>query len=146
MSITIRRARRDEGEALGDIWCRSVDATHTFLQPADRIEIEKQVRAFLPDAPLWVAVTSDDAPVAFMLLSGAHMHALFVDPDFRGKGVGRMLIAHALSYAPELTTDVNEQNVQAVVFYQKMGFSVTGRSERDSEGRPYPLLHLRYQR
>jgi putative acetyltransferase len=40
--------------------------------------------------------------------------------------VGKLLIEHALSLAPKLTTNVNEQNEQAVGFYKKMGFKVTG--------------------
>ncbi len=50
----------------------------------------------------------------------------------------------ALSMAPELTTNVNEQNEQAVGFYKKVGFKVTGRSEVDDLGKPYPLLNLAY--
>lgn len=82
--------------------------------------------------------------VGFMLLSGQHMDALFIDPDVCGCGVGRMLVEHALSMAPELTTNVNEQNEQAVGFYKKVGFKVTGRSEVDDLGKPYPLLNLAY--
>ena len=142
--MIIRRSQDHESERLIDIWCRSVDATHDFLSALDRTEIEQQVRSFLPEAPLWVATNSDDLPVAFMLLSEHHLEALFVDPDARGCGVGRELVAHALALIPNLTTDVNEQNSQAVGFYQKMGFVVTGRSDTDDHGRPYPLLHLRY--
>ncbi len=100
------------------------------------------VRAFLPEAPLWVAANTQDQPIAFMLLTGEHMDALFVDPDVRGCGVGKLLIEHALSLTPKLTTNVNEQNEQAVGFYQRMGFNVTGRSETDDLGQPYPLLNL----
>jgi len=142
--VVIRRSQRHEGERLVEIWCRSVDATHDFLSAQDRAEIEVQVRTFLPEAPLWVATDANDVPLAFMLLSEHHLEALFVDPDARGTGVGRKLVEHALSLLPGLTTDVNEQNEQAVGFYQKMGFVVTGRSETDDHGRPYPLLHLRY--
>ncbi|MDA8516513.1 acetyltransferase [Citrobacter sp. Igbk 16] len=142
MALTIRRSRRDEGEKLVSIWCRSVDATHHFLSPDYRIELEELVRSFLPEAPLWVAVTEKDEPVAFMLLTEQHIDALFVDPDMRGSGVGKLLIEHALSLAATLTTDVNEQNDQAVGFYKKMGFKVTGRTEVDDLGRPYPLLKL----
>ena len=142
--MMIRRSQRHESEKLISIWCRAVDATHDFLSIQDRAEIEVQVREFLPDAPLWVAVDDDDSPVAFMLLSEHHLEALFVDPDARGGGVGRQLVEHALASIPDLTTDVNAQNTQAVGFYQKMGFVVTGRSETDDHGRPYPLLHLRY--
>lgn len=145
MVISIRRSRPDEGDKLIAIWCRSVDATHDFLSKAYRRELEELVRAFLPEAPLWVAVNTEDQPIAFMLLTGDHMDALFVDPDVRGCGVGRLLIAHALSLTPTLTTNVNEQNEQAVGFYRRMGFKVTGRSETDDLGQPYPLLNLIYE-
>ncbi|EOX6950162.1 acetyltransferase [Klebsiella michiganensis] len=142
MVISIRRSRHDEGKKLIAIWRRSVDATHDFLSKEYRAELEDLVSAFLPEAPLWVAVTEKDEPVAFMLLTGEHMDALFVDPTARGCGVGKLLIEHALTLAPKLTTNVNEQNEQAVGFYKKMGFKVTGRSETDDLGKPYPLLNL----
>ena len=145
MVISIRRSRHDEGEKLVAIWRRSVDATHDFLSKEYRVELETLVSSFLPEAPLWVAVTEKDEPVAFMLLTGEHMDALFVDPTVRGCGVGKLLIEHALTLAPKLTTNVNEQNEQAVGFYQKMGFKVTGRSEPDDLGKAYPLLHLVYE-
>ena len=142
MVISIRRSRHDEGEKLVAIWRRSVDATHDFLSKEYRVELETLVSSFLPEAPLWVAVTEKDEPIAFMLLTGEHMDALFVDPMVRGCGVGKLLIEHALTLAPKLTTNVNEQNEQAVGFFQKMGFKVTGRSETDDLGKPYPLLNL----
>ena len=146
MVINIRRSRHDEGNKLIAIWCRSVDATHDFLSKEYRIKLEELVRSFLPEPPLWVAANEQEEPVAFMLLTGEHMDALFVDPDIRGCGVGKLLIEHALSLAPALTTNVNEQNEQAVGFYKKMGFRVTGRAEVDDLGQPYPLLHLRYHK
>ncbi|VUT09607.1 putative N-acetyltransferase YjaB [Klebsiella pasteurii] len=142
MVISIRRSRHDEGEKLVAIWRRSVDSTHDFLSKEYRVELETLVSSFLPEAPLWVAVTEKDEPIAFMLLTGEHMDALFVDPMVRGCGVGKLLIEHALTLAPKLTTNVNAQNEQAVGFYQKMGFKVTGRSETDDLGKPYPLLNL----
>ena len=145
MVINIRRSRPDEADKLPAIWCRSVDATHDFLTKAYRKELEEMVRAFLPEAPLWVAVNTEDQPIAFMLRTGDHMDALFVDPDVRGCGVGKLLLEHALSLTPKLTTNVNEQNEQAVGFYQKMGFRVTGRSDTDDLGPPYPLLNLMYE-
>ena len=167
MVISIRRSQHEEGEELVAIWCRSVDRYQQsiwkswfvpfcpplwvavnertdFLSAEYRAELEELVRSFLPEAPLWVAVNERDQPVGFMLLSGQHMDALFIDPDVRGCGVGRMLVEHALSMAPELTTNVNEQNEQAVGFYKKVGFKVTGRSEVDDLGKPYPLLNLAY--
>ena len=50
---------------------------------------------------------------------------------------------HARELKGELTVDVNEQNPAAVRFYEACGFVVEGRSELDSSGRPFPLLHMR---
>lgn len=78
-----------------------------------------------------------------MGLAGAHVDALFIDPAFQGIGIGSAMIAHALELHPIVTTDVNEQNPQAVGFYQRLGFVRTGRSAIDDQGRAYPLIHMR---
>ncbi|VEE51106.1 N-acetyltransferase GCN5 [Stenotrophomonas maltophilia] len=141
---TLRPSRADDGVALVDLWRRAVDATHDFLSTEDRQAIDAEVAGFLPHAPLTVAVDAQDRPLGFMLIDGTHMEALFIDPDVRGTGIGRQLLQHALSLHPQLSTDVNAQNAQAVGFYRRMGFVETGRSPLDSQGRPYPLIHLRY--
>lgn len=141
---SIRPARAADGARLLDIWREAVDATHDFLEPEDRTAIEAEVAAFLPQSPAWLATDPDDRAIGFMLIGGTHMDALFIDPAWRGRGVGRRLVDHALSLHPTLTTDVNEQNAQAIGFYEAMRFARTGRSEQDGQGRPYPLIHLRY--
>lgn len=142
--ISIRPARAADGARLLDIWRKAVDATHDFLQPQDRHAIEAEVAAFLPNAPAWLATDADDHAIGFMLIDGMHMDALFIDPSWHGKGVGRRLVDHGLSLHPTLTTDVNEQNERAIGFYQAMRFARTGRSDHDGQGRPYPLIHLRH--
>lgn len=99
---------------------------------------------FLPKVPLWFAVDANDYPLAFMFIDNGHMEALFVDPAFRGTGNGAALVRHGLSLHPKMTTDVNEQNAQALGFYEKMGFKRTSRSSLDGQGRPYPIIHLEY--
>lgn len=143
--VDIRPSTPADAARVVEIWNRAVDATHDFLTPQDRAAIGAEVEGFLPAAPLVLAVDADDRPLGFMLVDGSHMEALFIDPDSRGQGVGRALVAYALASQPELTTDVNEQNAQAVGFYERMGFAATGRSDLDGQGRPYPLIHLRHQ-
>ncbi len=142
--FTLRPSTAGDGARIIEIWQRAVDATHDFLAPADRVAIEAEVVAFLPSAPLLLAVDAADRPVAFMLVLEGHMEALFVDPAQRGSGVGRQLVAHALATHPQLGTDVNAQNAQALGFYLHLGFVECGRSALDGQGRPYPLIHLRY--
>jgi putative acetyltransferase len=143
--ITIRSSRPGEGARVVEIWRRAVDATHDFLSPEDRQAIDEMVCGFLPQAPLLLAVDAHDYPQAFMLIDNGHMQALFVDPACRGTGIGAALVRHGLALHPRMTTDVNEQNGQAVGFYERMGFKRIGRSALDDQGRPYPLIRLAYQ-
>ena len=140
--IRIRRSTPSDGPRAIEIWRSSVDATHDFLSAKDREVIDAEVVSFLPKAPLWLAVDQNDMPVGFMMLDGDRMEALFIRAAHRGVGIGRALVEHALTISPELETEVNEQNAQALAFYEHMGFERTGRSERDAQGRPYPLIHL----
>lgn len=142
--IKLRPSRPEDGPRAVQIWAAAVDATHDFLTPEDRAAIGREVEAFLPSAPLTLAVDDRDRAIGFMLIDGGYMEALFIDPEHRGAGVGAILIDYALAVHPVLTTDVNEQNAQAVGFYEHMGFERIGWSATDGQGRPYPLIHLRF--
>jgi putative acetyltransferase len=144
--VRVRTSTPADGDRILAIWRSAVDATHHFLAPQDRQDIEAEVVAFLPATPLWLAVDEHDHATGFMLLGDGHMDALFVDATARGSGIGRALVEHGLRLHPGLTTDVNEQNGQALGFYERMGFVRTGRSGIDGQGRPYPLIHLRHLR
>lgn len=141
--ITIRLSRPEDADRLFQIWRSAVEATHDFLTPEDLEFISGQVReAYLPAASLHLAVDRDDRPLAFMGLDGDMIDTLFVDPAHHGRGVGRLLIGMARAQGRPLRVDVNEQNVRAVGFYERLGFRQIGRSPLDSAGMPYPLLHL----
>lgn len=142
--MTIRNSTPADSRRVVDIWRRAVDATHHFLSPADRRDIEAEVVAFLPAATLQLLVDQDDTALGFMLVDGNRMEALFVDPACHRRGIGRALVEHALRDQPHLETDVNEQNEAAIRFYERMGFVRFARSARDGQGRAYPLLHLRH--
>ncbi|HGN1301581.1 TPA: acetyltransferase [Proteus mirabilis] len=140
--LKIRISRPSEAPEIIQIWKNSVDATHDFLTADDRQEIEKEVIGFFSETPVWVATNQQDRPLGFMFLHDGHLEALFIDASARGLGIGKQLISHALTLHPNLSVDVNEQNQQAVGFYQHMGFQISGRSELYNQGRAYPLLHL----
>ncbi|MDR7230040.1 putative acetyltransferase [Caulobacter sp. BE264] len=142
--IKLRPSQPQDGDRIIAIWAAAVDATHDFLTPEDRASIGREVEAFLPTAPLVLAVDDRDRPLGFMLITNGHMEALFIDPEYRGAGLGAMMIDYALAIHPVLTIDVNEQNAQALGFYEHMGFERIGWSATDGQGRAYPLIHLRF--
>lgn len=141
--MIIRQATNADHPQLLNIWLRSVRATHHFLQESDIEALIPQLRdVYLPAVELWVAVDAQDLPLGFIGLNEKHVEMLFIEPDLRGKGIGRALLDHARSSRDEMSVDVNEQNPDAVGFYLHYGFVQTGRSPLDGEGRPFPLLHL----
>ncbi|WP_281255098.1 GNAT family N-acetyltransferase [Paenibacillus herberti] len=65
------------------------------------------------------------------------------DPTYHGRGIGSRLIKYIEKLiGSNLQVDVNEQNDGAYTFYKRLGFVLIGRSELDSSGRPFPILHL----
>lgn len=143
--MDIQRASASDGEALLDIWLRSVRATHAFVPEVDIQAMLPHVRDYLASGSpeLWVLRAEDGTAMGFMGMSGSKMESLFLAPEFQGRGGGRRMVRHAQAFCGELTVDVNEQNHAARKFYEACGFVVEGRSELDDQGRPYPLLHLR---
>ena len=85
----------------------------------------------------------DGAPVGFMGVQDSRLEMLFLDPNARGQGLGRTLLTYGIERLGVTELTVNEQNPQAVGFYEHMGFSTYRRTETDEEGRPYPLLYMR---
>ncbi|MCB2254165.1 acetyltransferase [Pseudomonas chlororaphis] len=141
--MIIRQATNADHPQLLDIWLRSVRATHHFLKDSDIEALLPQLRdIYLPAVELWVAVDAEDCPLGFIGLNEHHVEMLFIEPDLRGKGIGRALLDHVRSSRSQMSVDVNEQNPEAVGFYLHYGFVQTGRSPLDGEGRPFPLLHL----
>ena len=142
--MLIREATTSDHGLLLDIWLSSVRATHHFLSERDIAELLPLVRdVALPNLEVWILATDVGSPIGFIGLSDELVEALFIAPDWRRKGGGRRLLDHARKLKGRLTVDVNEQNPEAVRFYEACGFEVIGRSASDGNGRPFPLLHMR---
>ena len=76
----------------------------------------------------------------------ARVEMLFVDPACHRQGLGRALLDFAGKRHPVLELDVNEQNPGALAFYERYGFKLIARSEKDGSGEPYPLLTMRLEK
>lgn len=141
--MIVRRGTAVDVPRALEIWRDAVDATHRFLTPDDRVEIDAMVAGWLPTVDLWV-VEDGSRAAGFLVMDGNMIDALFVDPALHGRGYGTALLDHALTLAREAVVDASEQASNALPFYEARGFVRTGRSETDPQGRPYPLIHLKY--
>ena len=129
--------------ALVDVWERSVRATHTFLSEQEILAIREFVPQALSGVEMLVVALEGGVPLGFMGAEAGRLEMLFLAPEARGRGLGRLLLEEAIArYSVEELT-VNEQNPQAVGFYEHLGFRTYKRTELDEEGRPYPLLYMK---
>ena len=137
-------------ETLLDVWERSVRATHLFLSDAEVRRIKEYVPEALKGVEHLVVAeaepelgTETGRPIAFMGVQDGRLEMLFVAPEERGHGVGKRLLQLGFDDYGIVEVTVNEQNPQAVGFYEHMGFSTYKRTDVDEEGGPYPLLYMR---
>ena len=136
-------------DTLLDVWERSVRATHLFLTSEQIAAIKEYVPQALENVEHLIVATKGpasadtDEPVAFMGLEDDRLEMLFIAPEERGRGLGKRLLQLGIERYGVCELTVNEQNPQAVGFYEHMGFTTYKRTEFDEEGNPYPLLYMR---
>ena len=129
------------GELL-NVWEDSVRATHLFLSSAE----VKNIKEYVPQALAGVEhliVAKVENPIAFMGTQSGRLEMLFVTPEENGKGIGRQLLQYGFKNYGIHEVTVNEQNPQAVGFYEHMGFEIYKRTDLDEEGNHYPLLYMK---
>ena len=146
--VTIRPPLPGEGERLRDIaiaaksywgyemdrvrrWATSVDLTDAGLRAKDFYVAE-----IAGSAVGWAALVPGDV--------ACWLDDLWIEPEWIGRGVGRLLFQHAAGRARELGATRMEWEAEpnALGFYEKMG----GRYARDSEpsawGRVNPIMSV----
>lgn len=126
-----------------DVWETSVRATHHFLAE-EHIRFYKPLilNEYLNLVDLVCIRGTNREILGFMGTAGNKIEMLFIHPDVRKQGIGKKLLSYAINTLRVNEVDVNEQNAQAVGFYQYVGFTIVGRSDVDSMGKPFPILHM----
>ncbi|WPO90128.1 GNAT family N-acetyltransferase [Chryseobacterium sp. HR92] len=142
MSQHIRLANAGDYSRIMEIWESAVKATHDFLAEED-FNFFKEVipRDYLPHLEVYL-ITEDNEAKGFASVAEGNLEMLFIHNDTRGKGYGKTLYQFMKEKTGLTKVDVNEQNPQAIGFYEKMGFKKIGRSEKDGSGKDYPLIHM----
>ena len=125
------------------VWERSVLATHDFLTSRDFTEIKELVQTINFYHFQMYCLAEDDFVIGFIGVADKKIEMLFLDPKYFGQGLGKMLMNFAIRELAADKVDVNEQNIKAVNFYKNLGFEIVERTEKDDQGRNYPLLKMK---
>lgn len=125
------------------VWEASVRATHDFLREQDLLELKPLIyEQYFGAVDLTCVKGVSGEILGFCGVHDGNIEMLFIAPQARGEGIGSLLLDDAVTAKGATRVDVNEQNPQALGFYQHKGFAVRDRSPLDGLDKPYPLLHM----
>lgn len=125
------------------VWEDSVLATHLFLSHKDFLHIKSLLQDLDFSTLVVHVLVHADQIAGFVGTCKGKIEMLFLSPAHMRLGLGRLLVNFSIDALSVSAVDVNEQNINAVQFYRKAGFSVVDRSELDDLGLPYPILKMR---
>lgn len=136
--------RSNDYGAMADIWLEASLEAHPFIDGEYwRSNYGAMRDRYLPAAENY-ALTDGGVMRGFVSLSeggeGQHIEALFVAPEWQGRGAGRTLLDHAGSLSEVLTLAVYEENARALRFYLRNGFLILERSTDAATGHPELLM------
>jgi GNAT superfamily N-acetyltransferase len=139
VTTPIRPAELHEARDLADLWLRSRLASFPSIPPT--VHSDDEVRRWfegvvLPLREVWVA-EQGLRPMALMILDGAHVDQLYVDPSCTGHGLGGALLHHAKVRRPTgLTLWTFQSNLGARRFYERHGFVAVATTDDNEERVP----------
>lgn len=94
----------------------------------------------------WVTVAERNGRViGFMARDGAEICSLYLAPDARGQGVGKVLLRQAKAAQPELWLRTLVANTGARRFYQREGFCETDRTDGSGNDEGLPDVRMAWQ-
>lgn len=140
--MDVKQVIKENYQELIEVWESSVRATHHFLPEENIIELKPLILQHYFDAVELRCVTQSGKIAGFIGVADSNIEMLFVDPIYFGQGIGRQLITYVSTHLDASKVDVNEQNPNAIAFYEKVGFKKIGRSELDGQGNAFPLIHM----
>ena len=136
--IETRIATTDDAAVVADYHDRCFRKTYSSLLLAGEIEVpdregtrEQLHDWFRPESEFETRVAVvNDIPIGHFMVRGHQLVHLFVEPRHQGKGLGRRLLAQgeamiAAAGHTDFELHARVENLAAIMFYQKAGWSVT---------------------
>lgn len=140
--MQIRHYQETDLESVLNSWEVATRLAHEFMTD-DFIAQERKNTAeiYLPNTDTWVAEI-DGGVKGFIALMGNEVGAIFLCPDFHGKGIGKALMDKAQELHGDLEVEVFKENAIGRNFYSKYGFEHL--EEKFHEPTGQQLLRLRF--
>ncbi|MFJ5733973.1 GNAT family N-acetyltransferase [Streptomyces microflavus] len=142
--VTVRRAHDADARAAADVWLRSYAAALPSVRCAhSAAEVRNWfANVLIPQYETWVAVAGNTV-VGLLVLNGRDLKQLYLDPSWRGRGLGDRFVTLAKQRRPDgLSLSTFQVNGPARRFYERHGFTEAERT--DGQGNDEREPDIRY--
>ncbi|WP_320818826.1 GNAT family N-acetyltransferase [Thalassolituus sp.] len=142
MNLTIRQYQTSDLAAVLDSWEVATRLAHTFMTDEFIAQERKNVAdIYIPNTDTWVAEI-DGVVEGFIALIGNEVGAIFLQPNWHGRGVGKALMDKAQALHGDLEVEVFKENSIGRAFYQRYGFEFIEQKLHKPTGQQ--VLRLRF--
>jgi putative acetyltransferase len=133
-NIEINATTEKDIPEIVDIWYDVSLQAHGFI-PSDYWEKNKdQMRyKYIPISETFQATDGDNI-LGFISLLDEYLAAIFVKSEYQDRGIGSLLLTHAMSLRKNLQLKVFQKNKKSIEFYKSKGFSVITESKDNDTG------------
>ncbi|MEW6998068.1 GNAT family N-acetyltransferase [Colwelliaceae bacterium BS250] len=140
--MQIRQYKASDLKSVLDTWELATRLAHEFMTDDFIAQERKNVAdIYLPNTDTWVAEVDGEVK-GFIALMGNEVGAIFLQPNYHGKGIGKSLMDKAQSLHESLEVEVFKANSIGRNFYSKYGFEYL--EEKFHEPTGQPLLRLKF--
>ena len=119
--MNIRQYNTSDLEAVLSSWEAATRLAHPFMTEDFLAQQRKDIaEIYMPNTDTWVAEL-DGKVVGFVALMGNEIGAMFLQPNYHGKGIGKALMDKANELYSSLELEVFKANTIGRKFYARYG-------------------------
>ena len=132
--IVIKEIAEKDITEIVEIWYEVSLQAHDFI-PSDywKNNKEQMSNKYIPMSETYQA-TDGDKILGFISILDDYLAAIFVKSEFQGKGIGTLLLNHAMNLHNSLNLKVFSKNKKSIEFYKSKGFSVISEAMDNETG------------
>ena len=134
--MMIRKFNDSDMDSVLTIWLAASIQAHDFIASEYwEAQLSDMRKRYIPASETFVFEYQSEV-VGFYSLYENKLAAIFVLPEFQGKGIGKQLLIDAKTRRTELTLTVYKENVSSCQFYLSQGFRVVEEQIDEHTGHP----------
>ena len=120
----IRKFKEEDTTKVMAIWTKGNFEAHSFIDKDYWLLNYNKVKdEYLKKSETYVYTENNDIKGFISILNNEYIGALFIKNEYRRSGIGRKLINFVKEKYDKLTLNVYEKNINAILFYTKLGFT-----------------------